>query len=162
MLIQEKLKELFSYDYKTGNFIRLKETSNVKKGDIAGCLTDQGYIRIRILGKKYLSHRLAWLYVYGQFPIKSLDHINGNKTDNRIINLREVTTAENLQNQKKPTGNNKTTGLLGASFDKYSNKYKSQICINQKKINLGRFNTPEEAHQAYLTAKRELHSHNTL
>jgi hypothetical protein len=87
-----------------------------------------------------------------------LDHINGIRDDNRISNLREATNAENSQN-RQPTG---SIGLLGVSFEKKRNRYKSQIKVNGRVKTLGYFKTPIEAYQTYLAAKRELHKFNPI
>ena len=89
MITQSKLKELVNYDQDTGIFTWKKRTSNrIKIGDIIGNLHNCGYIEMGVNGKRYLAHRLAWLYVYGYMP-KLIDHINTNKQDNRICNLYE-------------------------------------------------------------------------
>jgi len=99
------------------------------------------------------------MFYYGKYPSKDLDHINGNKSDNCIDNLREVTHRVNIQNEKKARVNSKT-GLLGVSPQ--GDKYQAQIITNGKVKYLGIYETPEEGHQVYLSAKRELHEGNTL
>lgn len=120
-----------------------------------------GYLLIKINGKRYFAHRLAWLYVYGIFPDVHLDHINGDRSDNRIKNLRLATNSENMQNQKRPRKDNKT-GLLGVYFSNIHGKYIAKIVVNHKRIHLGLFEDKEKAGEAYLNAKRLLHTHNTL
>lgn len=156
-LTQEELKILFHYDLDTGTFTRLLRTSNkAQVGQIAGCHSSRGYRVIRVYGKLYPSHRLAWLYVHGEFPAEGLDHINGDKCDNRINNLRLASPSENLQNIRGPFAGN-ISGLLGASFHKQCNRWSAAIRTKGKRTYLGLFSTPEAAHQAYLNAKRELH-----
>jgi hypothetical protein len=102
MLTQDTLKELFHYDPEEGIFTRkLSTSSNARVGDIAGSKNSDGYIQIMINKNLYYAHRLAWLYFYGKLPIYIMDHINGIKDDNRIVNLREVTRQDNNQNKKK-------------------------------------------------------------
>ena len=161
-LTQEYLKSILAYDPETGIFIRKTSPSNrVKIGDIAGSPNSKGYLQIMLKNKLYKSHRLAWLYIYGDFPKADVDHINHDKADNRIINLREATKSENLQNQIKKQSGNKS-GYLGVCFHKKSKKYSATISINRKQWHLGLFPTPEEAHEAYLKAKRQIHEFGTL
>ena len=159
-LTAERLRGIMDYDPEIGVFTRKVRTANcVRVGDVAGSFTSKGYIRIKIDGRLYFAHRLAWLYVHGEWPVDQVDHINGIKNDNRIVNLREGNNAENQHNQRKPQANNKT-GLLGVA-PSYG-KFVAQITVDRKYRHLGTFPTPEEAHAAYLAAKRQLHSHNTL
>ncbi|WP_054442372.1 HNH endonuclease signature motif containing protein, partial [Enterobacter cloacae] len=108
---QSTLKELLSYDEKTGVFTWIKKRQNVVVGRVAGHIDRLGYERITISGKIYLSHRLAWLYVHGYLPEKEIDHINRIRNDNRIANLREATSQLNSLN----TGmyKNNTSGSKG-------------------------------------------------
>ena len=119
------------------------------------------YLYIKINYKKYAAHRLAWLYVYGELPSKNIDHINGNKLDNRICNLRQADNFQNLQNQIKPRKDNKT-GFLGVYFSNKHKKYIAKIVVNHKRIHLGLFKTKEEAGEAYLKAKRLHHPYGTI
>lgn len=106
-----------------------------------------------------MAHRLAWLYVYGEWPKDMIDHVNGDGTFNAISNLREADNTLNKQNQRIPNKNSKSK-LLGAYARK--EKFRSQIMVNRKAIGLGTYETAEEAHQAYLSAKRELHRSCTI
>jgi hypothetical protein len=160
MLNQILLKKLLSYDENTGIFTWKNPIHGaVVSGKIAGYIRKDGYCQIQIDSKLYLAHRLAWLYVYGKFPNNQIDHISGARNDNRIINLREATNKQNSQNIKNANINN-THGYLGVSCNKYN--YQAKIGTDGKTKHLGYFDTPELAHQAYLEAKRQLHSHNTL
>ena len=161
-ITQARLKELLAYDPLTGVFTRLKKTNRNKViGSEAGSVNAEGYVLIGVDGARYMAHRLAWLYVFGSLPTKLIDHINHDKSDNRIENLREVTQSENLQNQVSPRKTTKS-GFLGVSWDGANKKWMAVIKTNRKLKNLGRFDTPEQAHQKYLAAKRELHPFNTL
>lgn len=152
---QAKLKELLWYDSPTGIFRwRKSANSQTKPWDIAGSLHNQGYVHMMIAGKRYLAHRLAWLYQTGEWPTKSVDHINGTKNDNRWSNLRDVSHSENLQNQTKPRKGNKF-GLLGVVLR--AGQITAQIKTNGKIVRLGVFPTPEAAHEAYLKAKAIYH-----
>jgi len=157
MLTQERLKELLSYNSETGIFINLTQRARcVKKGCATGNKYSNGYIYIELDSCRYLAHRLAWLYIYGSFPEKYIDHINGNKCDNRVANLRLATEQENQHNQSCPQTNNKS-GFRGVSWHKWGQKWIAQISLNGKTKYIGLFNTAEEAYEAYLKAKRELH-----
>lgn len=159
MINQKELKRLFNYDADTGHFIRIIKTSNcVNIGDIAGTIRN-GYVIISIDRKNYRAHRLAWLYMTGKWPDLDIDHINGIRNDNKFINLRNVSRSINIQNMKSAKSQSKT-GVLGVFYD--GNKFKSQIGIDGKTIYLGCFKTQELAHQAYLSAKRELHKGYTI
>ena len=99
--------------------------------------------------------------MYGTWPENQIDHINGVRHDNRIDNLRDVLQSTNAQNQRKPSATNKC-GFLGVNFHKCSNRWIAQIHVQGKKKHLGLFDTPKEAHEAYVTAKRELHEGCTI
>lgn len=146
MIDQEKLKEYLAYNKETGLFTRKISVANnkAKKGSLCGFYDKKiKYITIKIESKNYLAHRLAWLYVYGEFPCNQIDHINHNKIDNRICNLRDVTNSENQKNTKLPKNNK--TGHIGVYFDKQKNKYRSQINSNGVRYNLGTFEKLNDA-----------------
>lgn len=111
-----------------------------------------GYRVIRIDDALYLAHRLAWFYVTGNWPANQIDHINGVRDDNRFSNLREATNLQNAHNRKY---NRNKSGFQGVR--KENSKWLAEIKINYKAVRLGLFNTPEEAHCAYLIAKRQHH-----
>ena len=99
ILTVERLRELLHYDSDTGVFTwRVYRSPGAKKGDVAGCVNEGGYIATQVDRKHYLSHRLAWLYVYGAWPIDEIDHKDGNPANNHIANLRDVTRLTNSQN----------------------------------------------------------------
>jgi len=140
---QKKLQELFYY--KDGYLywkVRIRTSIDLSKP--AGCIEKNGYRRIQIEGKIYRAHRLVWKYHYGKDPKEFIDHIDGNKTNNNIENLREATNQQNLFNTG-PSKNNKL-GIKGVS--KNGNKYIARIEINGKSKYLGMFNTIEEARLA--------------
>lgn len=146
-----------NYDQQTGEFTRKTSFFKTRVGEIAGSISkSNGYIVVAVCGVQYLAHRLAWLYVHGAWPELHIDHINGIKTDNRIANLREATNGENMQNQRRARRNSKT-GLLGVRWNKASGNYVAVITVNRRVINVGSFKTAEDAHEAYLRAKAELH-----
>jgi HNH endonuclease len=143
ILTQENLKQHLHYDLETGLFTRIKKVSNLNIGDMAGGLQLTGYINIGVNGKPYSAHRLAWLYVYGEFPISLIDHINGIKTDNRICNLREASRAQNAQNAK--IWNTNKSGFKGVFWLASRNRWIANIILNGKKIRIGSFKNIELA-----------------
>ncbi len=157
MPTQERLREVLHYNPESGIFTwRVRTTNCVKIGDIAGGDKGAGWHKIKIDGRNYFSHRLAWIYMHGSIDENLvIDHINGVRSDNRIANLRLVTRAQNMKNYSMPKHN--TSGYKGVSLDRSSSKWKAQISHNGKKISLGLFATPEAAHDAYLVASAKYH-----
>jgi hypothetical protein len=153
-LTYERLIELLTYDPETGIFLWRDKKNSRRSSNVAGSLNLSGYQQIQIDKKIYLAHRLAWLYVYKRLPEMEIDHINGNPSDNRIVNLRDVSSRVNKENRKKARSDN-VGGLLGAF--KIGNKWKSSIGVNGKQIHLGYFLTAEDANNAYLEAKKSRH-----
>lgn len=141
MITQERLKRLFVY--KNGNLIRLVRSGNQIAGQIAGtkCKT-HGYISIRIDKKVYRAHWLVWLYHYGYLP-KEIDHINRNRSDNRIENLRECSRSQNIAN--KPMQSNNTSGYKGVHWRKGRKKWQVRIKIDGKQRSLGHFDCIKDA-----------------
>lgn len=162
MLQHERLIEALAYDPETGVFRwKISPRGNVRAGDVAGCKTDRNYSVIAVDGKLYRAHRLAWFYVTGEWPEAEVDHINGQRDDNRFGNLRVVSNVVNSQNRRRANSNSRT-GLLGVFLHKKTGKFQARIMANRILRHLGTFRTAEEAHEAYLTAKRQIHAGNTL
>ena len=152
--------EYLSYDKDSGVIVWKKIPPNrpEKVGDVAG-VTTNGYRKIGLLGNRFYAHRLAWLLHYGEWPTEFLDHINGDRSDNRIANLREADSVINSQNQRRSHDGN-VSGLLGVS--KHRNKWQAHIRTSGRNIYLGTFQTPELAHERYLEEKRKSHEGCTL
>lgn len=154
-LTVEELKDVLHYDPETGQFTWVKRTAKcVHVGDVAGNINKFGYCTIGIKGKIYKAHRLVWLYMTGQWPKGLIDHINGNKSDNRLSNLRVVDESGNSQNVRKPNRRNQS-GFIGVIL--FQGKWRASITVNKKTQRIGDYETPEEAHAAYLEAKRKHH-----
>ena len=151
-LTQDRLRELVNYDPDTGLFTWRISRRKCRQGALAGANMPTGYRTIRLDDVLHLAHRLAWLYVHGVWPTNQIDHINGNRADNRLCNLREATNAENAQNRRKPKSK---SGFMGVRQE--NSKWLAEIKFNYKVIRLGLFDTPEEAYQTYLAAKQALH-----
>jgi hypothetical protein len=156
MITQARFKELLDYDPSVGVFIRKVAIKQCKVGDVAGSVDSKGYLVITIDGSRYKAHRLAWFYVYGVWPKGQIDHKDTIKHHNWIENLRDVTHSGNQQNQIKASCRN-ITGFLGVTFNKQAARFVAQIKSDGKKKHIGYFDSAEEAHNAYLIAKRELH-----
>jgi len=159
MLTQARLKELLHYDPETGEFTRLVATSNVVKvGDIIGKgAKTNWYKRVGIDGRDYYLHRLAFLYMVGDWPRFDVDHISGNRTDNRWCNLRDVPTQTNLQNVRRASSRSKS-GVLGVVHLPHRKRWVSSVQIDGRQQFLGSFKTAQEAETAYLEAKRKHHA----
>ena len=156
----ERVRELLDYDPETGLFTWKVNRGSAKVSCVAGSKNSKGYLLIEIDRKKCQAHRLAWLFCYGSWPKNMIDHVNGDRTDNRVNNLREATVDQNLQNLHKAYKTS-STGLLGVCKHACG-KFQANIRIPGKRLYLGLFNTPEEAHRAYIKAKIRLHPFNTM
>lgn len=146
-----------SYNHQTGEFTWLRRERMARRampGDRAGTINSHGYVVITISGTKHKAHRLAWRMFHGTEPDGQIDHINGNRADNRIENLRVVTHEVNVHNRRSANRNSRT-GLLGASPGKTG--FVATISAQGQRHHLGTFATPEAAQAAYKKAKTNLH-----
>ena len=148
----EFLRSFMSYDPETGLFIRMVR-AGPRGGDLGSVVASQrdncGYLVIKILGRYYAAHRLAWLSVFGEWPKEEIDHVNGDRADNRIANLRGATRSQNNRNTRLRKDNK--IGLKGMSA-RPNGRYQARIRIDKKTIWLGTFDTPEEANAVYASA----------
>jgi hypothetical protein len=157
----EHLREELHYDAEDGQFYWKKMRPGPRRVDAdgvdnrAGTLGKTGYVGVSVLGFKYLAHRLAWFYVKGVWPTEYLDHINGDRSDNRIENLREVNASENSKNRS--IHKNNQSGFKGVSFSKSHNKWVARIVHNYRQNVLGYFDSIEDAVAAYERASAEMH-----
>ena len=145
-ITQSQLKSIVKYNKETGVFTRFK----INK--VAGTHREDKYISICVNYKSYLAHRLAWLYVYGEMPRHFIDHINHDRSDNRIINLREVTSLESSRNLSRDKRN--YSGSNGVSFMSSKNKWRARIGVRGTNIHLGMFITKEHAIEARKHAEK--------
>jgi hypothetical protein len=152
---REEVAALLNYDPQTGLLTHKVNGHKRKAGDVTGRLDTKGYVRIRLLGYEFKAHRLAWLLTYGVWPVAEIDHINGCPSDNRIMNLRDVSVAENGWNRKGAMRNN-TSGYLGVSRSA-DGRFHAQIGVGGVQQSLGRWGTAEEAAAVYAEAKTKLH-----
>lgn len=151
------LSEYFSYAPDTGVFTwATSPHARYAVGSVAGCTHSSGYRILTVKRKNFKAHRVAWLFSYGVWPAKQLDHINGIRDDNRIVNLREATSAQNHQNRKPHADN--TSGFTGVYFDKGIARWCARIRAKPERIFLGTFDSAEDASTAYIAAKAKLHT----
>ena len=160
------LRKLLRYEPDTGNlFWRHRDASLFKTerdckrwhnrygGKQAGCINGRGYIVIRLSGRGLRAHRIAWAIHHGRWPTDQIDHVNGDRADNRIENLREVTIQENQKNKKTPCTN--TSGVMGVRWDKQRAKWRALIKVDGKAQHLGCFDSIEDAAAARAKAEVE-------
>lgn len=149
MLTPESLRELVKYDPDTGVFIRTVDQGRWKAGEIAGGPQNRGYLRIAVAGERHLAHRLAWLYMTGQWPQENVDHRNGVRTDNRWTNLRAATPKQNQMNRGADSG----------SASGYKNVYRAKkgwrVRIEEREV--WGFETPEDANEFACLMREMLH-----
>jgi hypothetical protein len=151
----DEARRRFEYDPETGTLRwKIRAARNVKVGDITGNKTSTGYLQVRWNYKNLLVHRVVWLMVHGEWPVEEIDHINGDRTDNRIVNLRRASRRQNGQNLKR----HREGRLPGTKRFKQNmkNPWEARISIGGKYKYLGLFTTEQEAHKAYLAALSEL------
>lgn len=161
-MTQERLKEVFDYVESTGSLVwRVRTGGTSVPGRQAGTFDERGYIRIGVDGGIYRAHRLIWMYVHGVWPSGEIDHLDGDKSNNRLENLRDVTRSINQQNLRNPHKRG-GSGSLGVSEHRETGKWRSRIWVDGKNKSLGLYKSKDEAHAAYVTAKRELHKGSTL
>lgn len=152
----ERAAQLLAYDPISGSLCwKFSRGRLAKAGNIAGTII-QGRRYVKVCGRMHLSHRLIFAIVTGRFPMEEIDHIDGNPLNNAWANLRECSRSQNGQNRRVSKANK--SGLLGVS--KHGTAWQATICVDKVYRHLGRFKTAEEAHAAYVDAKRRLHSFN--
>jgi hypothetical protein len=161
-LTAQRLRELLHYEPETGIFTRIKyRCARGKAGSVAGYKNAQGYVLFMVDRHMYMAHRLAWLYMTGDHPTGLIDHKDGNKSNNRFSNLRPADRTLNAQNKQKARADSKS-GLAGAYYDARWGKWFSNITYGGKRRGLGMFATAQEAHEAYIAAKRQFHEGCTI
>jgi hypothetical protein len=159
-LTQALAQSAWSYDKDTGLFRwRAHKQGHAKAGQVAGSIGTNGYWYVFLSGRRYCAHRVAWLHVYGSWPEHEIDHINGDRLDNSIANLRDIPRGINHQNKRRAYSTS-STGLLGVLRN--GKRFAARIQVDKRRVNLGNYATAEEAHAAYLKAKRRLHPGSTL
>jgi hypothetical protein len=156
MLTAERLRELLHYDPSTGIFTwRVRRCGRALVGATAGSLNADGYVHIRVDGGRYKAHRLAVLYMTGEWPVRDVDHENLCRSDNRWNNLRRATRSQNCANSRRPRNN--TSGFKGVSWHGAGKAWVARVMVKGESRYLGLFDTPEAAHAAYSAAAMEAH-----
>ena len=157
-LTQDLIRELLHYDPETGEFRWRRASTGGRRGRSAGARAGYrlrtGYWFVGLNRRRYLAHRLAWLYMTGEWPPEEIDHVNGDRADNRWANLRLASKSQNMANA--PAKKSNKLGMRGV-FKTRNGRYQAQITVNRQVKHLGTFNTPEEARAAYLKASRQGH-----
>ena len=152
---RDEIIELLQYDQDTGMFRwRKSNGGRAKAGATVGCPTAAGYLRVRVYGRLFYLHRLAWLCATGDWPSGHIDHINGDRTDNRLSNLRETNEQENAWNRQKQTNN--TSGFTGVTYNKANDRWIAQIKDCGVPVYLGSFKNKTDAAFAYETYATKL------
>lgn len=155
-LTADVLRDLLHYDPETGIFTRIKivaPQSRVKVGDVAGARNHDGYWRVKVggrSGRTYQAHRLAWLYMTGEWPIGEIDHKDLDPSNNRWLNLREADRSTNIANTRRRSDN--TSGMKGVYWSPSHGRWRSEITVHKRRIFLGSFHTAELARAAYVDA----------
>lgn len=153
---KDKIRSVVSYNPETGVFVRLVAAPNSTVGSILGSVNKHGYIVFSFLGKIQYAHRLSWLYMTGEWPTKTIDHINGIRSDNRWSNLRHVSKQGNCQNRTRMKIGKQSP--IGVHFDKSRRLWLASITASYKTKFLGYANSEKDAELLYLTAKAKLHT----
>jgi len=151
----DMLSRALSYNPETGDLTWKISRGKAKAGSKAGCPGVTGYIKITFMGRTYVAHRIAWAIFYREPPPSIVDHVNGQITDNRIVNLRSGDRGINQQNQRSSKRRNSSSVHLGVS--KFKGKWRAKIYHGKKYIFLGYHDSEEDAANAYLNAKRNIH-----
>jgi len=146
-LTTDRLREMLTYDPTSGIFVWRLNRRRVRAGDIAGSVNHDGYVRIKVLGAQYFAHRLAWLYMTGEWPIDEIDHKDRKRDNNQWCNLRETDHIGNMQNRVLENA----SGFPGVSLHQYGG-WQSRIRVQGVRKHIGTFESPQDAHKAYMDA----------
>jgi hypothetical protein len=157
----DQLRKHLQYCQYSGAFTWVTQVASRKVGTAAGYKNSTGYMVVGLFGCKYRLHRLAWLYVHGHWPTGTIDHIDGNRLNNRISNLRDVPQSINMQNIVKPTSAN-TSGVLGVYWSARRKGFMASVTTAGTQKRRGPYRSIERASSAYLDMKRTLHPGCTL
>lgn len=156
LITQDRLKSLTTYDPNTGLFKSLVRRKQHKPGGLLGCVNPaSGYVQIKLDCQTYKAHRLAWLYVYGFWPTGQIDHINHDRADNRIANLRDVSNGINHHNRARKTKS--SSGHLGVGWHKRDACWQAHLEVSGRRVHIGYFTDLAEAINARKAAEKLYH-----
>lgn len=161
-LTAARVRELLDYDPSSGLFTWRTSRGRRWAGDAAGFRRADGYVRLKIDQQAVWAHRLAWFYVHGAWPTGQIDHINGDPSDNRLCNLRDVSPQVNMQNERRARRRKNGGSLLGAHWSRTWKRWSSSINVDGRLKHIGWFDTEQQAHEAYVAQKRLLHQGCTI
>lgn len=150
----DEIGRLLHYSPESGALTWRLSRGGVAAGTTAGTLNSNGYVTVCVATKLFRAHRVAWALANGSWPVGDIDHIDGDRTNNRLLNLRQASRGANMQNQRKARSNSKI-GMLGVSRNRA--RWMSRIKVDGITHHIGTFDTPALAHEAYVQRKRELH-----
>ncbi len=156
----EQINEVISYSQETGLFTWVKNQGRARIGDVVSYKDSYGYIAFKLYGHLRRAHRVAWFLTHGSFPDGDIDHINRDRSDNRIKNLRCVSRSENMENQLLRSDNK--SGFKGVFFEARRNKWRADIAKDKKSKHIGYFDTAEAAFVAYQNAAAKFHTINPV
>lgn len=161
MLTADRLRELVDFDPGTGVFTQRivyeGQRARWKAGRVSGSISKQsGYLTLRVDGKNFQAHRLAWLHVHGTWPTAEIDHRDGDRRNNCMSNLRDVSRRENAGNMQRVRADS-ATGVQGVSPYKKTGRFQAQVRHNGRCHYLGTYDTVEQARAVYVDAKAKLH-----
>lgn len=152
----QRLRAALAYNQETGEFRwKVRRSANAKAGSVAGSTDSSGHRQIKFETKTYLAHRLAWVMTHGRWPEMEIDHVNRDRTDNRLINLRECSHAENSKNRNIYASN--TSGTTGVHWDRNAKRWIAYIGGGREKRHLGCFSSIEAAAAARSAAEKEVY-----
>lgn len=154
---EQRIIDQISYDPASGELTWLvnKRGGGAKVGRIVTRMNNYGYIVLTVSGRHLVGSRVAWFIHHGKWPDGEVDHCNGVRTDNRIVNLRDVTVTQNRQNCIGQPTKRKFSRFKGVGYDKRPRKWVARIVVNKKSIHLGSFDTEDQAAKAYETAEKQ-------
>jgi len=158
----DQVRSMIGYDPSSGVFTRTGSGRGIRKTGSVGTVKPDGRREISIFGSRHYAHRIAWIIMTGSWPENVIDHIDGDPSNNIWSNLRDVTVAENIQNQRRGQSKNRENPLIGAALIAAKNKWVAQITVGRKKTHIGYFDSEIEAHTAYVAVKRLIHKGNML
>ena len=150
---EETVRRHLSYDPDTGEIISLTTRNSVRAGDVCGCIEPSGYIRIGLCGERILAHRLAWFLHFGEWPDQQIDHRNRIRSDNRLVNLRDVNAEANAHNSS--VRKNCTSGVTGVRWRPHLRQWQATLSRRGRRASLGHFKTIEQATAARKQAEAD-------